>query len=79
MDRGSRALAVALRWLAAVWMVGWAIYVAVWDASRLISLASTIGCLAILIVPAVLAFWLSCALNVRGKANRDGVRVQLRQ
>jgi hypothetical protein len=77
MEKGSSALAIALRWLAALWMVSWALYVGLWDSARLITLAGTIRCMAILLVPAVLAFWLSCALNVRGNAIRDDDRVQL--
>jgi hypothetical protein len=77
MNKGSSALAIALRWLAALWMVSWALYVGLMDTARLTTLADTIRCMAILLVPAVLAFWLSCALNVRGQSDRDGDRVRL--
>jgi hypothetical protein len=38
MNKGSSALAIALRWLAALWMVSWALYVGLMDTPRLTTL-----------------------------------------
>ena len=56
-------LAVTLRWLAVLWMVVWAVYVALWDAGRLATVEGMATALAALLIPAVLAWGLSWGLE----------------
>ena len=56
-------LAVTLRWLAVLWMVGWAVYVAFWDAGRMATVEGTAATLAVLLIPAGLAWGLSSGLD----------------
>jgi hypothetical protein len=69
-------LSVMLRWLTGLWIVGWTLYVTIWDNARLASVEGMISALAALLVPAVLAFGLSWGLDrfsreqpTRGQAN----------
>jgi hypothetical protein len=63
MDTRVFRLAVTLRWLAVLWMVGWAVYVAFWDAGRLATVEGMATTLAALLIPAVLAWGLSWGLD----------------
>ena len=63
MDFRVSRLAVTLRWLAVLWMVGWAVYVAFWDAGRLATLEDMATALAALLLPAVLAWGFSWGLD----------------
>ncbi len=79
MDTRVSRLAVTLRWLAVLWMVGWAVYVAFWDAGRLATLDGMVAALAALLIPAVLAWVLAWGLDRlpdgrRAKASPGGVR-----
>jgi hypothetical protein len=56
-------IAVALRWLATLWVLAYAVYVTLGDGSRLSSVEGMLRCLATLLVPAALAFGLSWVLS----------------
>jgi hypothetical protein len=78
MDIRVSRLAVTLRWLAVLWMVGWAVYVAFWDAGRLATLEGMAAALAALLIPAILAWVLAWGLDRmpdgrRAKASQGGV------
>ena len=65
--------------LAVLWMVGWAVYVAFWDAGRLATLEGMVAALAALLIPAVLAWVLAWGLDRlpdgrRAKASPGGMR-----
>ena len=74
MDLRVSRLAVPLRWLAVLWMVGWAVYVAFWDAGRMATVEGTASTLAVLLIPAGLAWGLSSGLDrLRdGRSARSG-------
>ena len=63
MDIWVPRLAVTLRWLAVLWMVVWAVYVAFWDGGRLATVEGMATALAALLIPAVLAWALSWGLE----------------
>jgi hypothetical protein len=61
MDKS--VIAVTLRWLAILWVLGYALYVALGDGTRLSTVEGTLACLATLLIPASFAFGLSCVLG----------------
>ena len=63
MDIWIPRLAVTLRWLAVLWMVVWAVYVAFWGGGRLATVEGMATALAALLIPAVLAWGLSWGLE----------------
>jgi hypothetical protein len=65
-------LAVTLRWLTGLWIVGWTLYVTIWDNARLGSVEGMMTALAALLVPAILAFGLSWGLDRFFPAERGG-------
>jgi hypothetical protein len=71
--------AVTFRWLAGLWILGWALYVTLWDDTRLSSVESTLASLAILLIPAALAFGISCVLDRSSKVERGSRKEQLPQ
>jgi hypothetical protein len=72
MDMRVTRLAVALRWLAGVWLVGWTVYVTIWDSARLGTLEGMTTALAALLIPAAMAWGLSWGLDRLPRADRRG-------
>jgi hypothetical protein len=62
MEKSLQSLAVALRWLAGLWIVGWTLYSTLWDDSRLSSMEGMVRGLATLLIPAVVALSFSWRL-----------------
>ena len=64
MDKSLYGSAIALRWLAVSWPVGWALYVTLW-ADRPLSFedGTMMASLAALLIPAALAYGLSWQLD----------------
>lgn len=56
-------VAAALRWLSGLWLVAWPLYITLSDNSRLSAVAGMMNAVATLLIPAALAFGLSCALD----------------
>jgi hypothetical protein len=73
MDKPVHILAVTFRWLAGLWLVGWALYVTFWDGSRLSSVEGTLPSLAMLLIPAAVAIGLSWVLDRSSKVDRQGI------
>ena len=67
MDKPLSRLAVALRWLAGLWLFGWPLYLVFWAQKWLSTIEGVKTGLAILLIPAALAFGLSWGLG-RGLA-----------
>jgi len=57
-------LAATLRWLAVVWIVVWAVYAAYSDGGRLTTVDGMATALAVLLIPAGVAWALSSVLDV---------------
>jgi len=62
MEKPAQSLAVALRWLAGLWIVGWTLYSTLWDDSRLSSVEGMMRGLATLLIPAAVALGFSWRL-----------------
>jgi hypothetical protein len=56
-------ITVTLRWLAILWILGYAVYVTLGDGTRLSSVEGALACLATLLIPAAVAFGLSWVLG----------------
>jgi hypothetical protein len=63
MDKPLSRMAAPLRWLAGLWLVGWALYVTFWDESRSIAIEDTMTELEALLIPAALMLAVSWALD----------------
>jgi len=73
MDKPLHVVAVTFRWLAGLWILGWALYVTLCDDTRLSSLESTLISLAMLLIPAALAIGLSWVLDRSSKVERERI------
>lgn len=69
MDKPLHVVAVTFRWLAGLWILGWALYVTFWNDTRLSSLEGTLISLALLLIPAALAIGLSWVLDRSSKGD----------
>ena len=63
MDKQRHRLSESLNWLAALWLVGWALYVAFLKERPTFSTGQTMVELAVLLIPAALAYAVSWALD----------------
>jgi hypothetical protein len=77
MYKPLHVVAVTFRWLAGLWILGWALYVTLWDDTRLSSVKGTLASLAMLLIPAALAFGISCVLDRSSKVERGSRQEQL--
>jgi hypothetical protein len=68
MDKPLSRLAVALRWLAGLWLFGWPLYLVFWAQNWLSTIEGVKTGLATLLIPAALALGLSWGLD-RGLAS----------
>ena len=73
MDKPLHAVAVTFRWLAGLWILGWALYVTFWDDTRLSSVAGTLISLAMLLIPAALVIGLSWVLDRSSTVERKRI------
>jgi uncharacterized membrane protein YfhO len=72
MDKMLLRLAVSLRWLAVLWLVGSTLYLTLWDNVRLSTVETMLAGLATVLVPAAVVFGLSCLLDRLGRKVQDG-------
>jgi hypothetical protein len=72
MDNLIQRFAVLLRWLSALWLVAMTLYLAIWDNSRLATVEGTLTGLATLLIPAAVAFGISCLVERLAKTASDG-------
>lgn len=63
MNKALPRLAITLRWLSGLWIVGWSLYITLWDDARLSTVRGLTDGLAILLIPAAISFGLSCGLE----------------
>jgi hypothetical protein len=63
MSKALSRLAVTLKWLAGLWIVGWTLYLTLLDDARLLTVEGLLNALATLLVPAAFAFGLSLVLD----------------
>lgn len=63
MEEQRHWLAGSLRWLGALWLVGWALYVTHQNEGRAASTEGMMFALAVLLIPVVVAYALSWALD----------------
>jgi hypothetical protein len=63
MDKPTALLAVALRWLAGLWLVGWTLYLVFWAQNWLSTMEGVKTGLATLLLPPAFAFGVSCGLD----------------
>lgn len=76
MDTQRRWLAVSLNWLAAFWLVGWTLYVT-FGGDSVAARDRGVG-LAVLLIPAAVAFAVSWALDRYAARARSDYRAGLR-
>lgn len=76
MDKQRHRLSASLNWFAAIWLVGWALYVTFWSKFALTT-EGTMNQVAVLLIPAALAFAASWALDRYVAPDRGDIRAGL--
>lgn len=79
MEKSLQSMAVTLRWLAGLWIVGWTLYTTLWDDSRLSSVEGMMTGLATLLIPAAVALGFSWGLRRTRKPAQTAIAASVRR